>query len=204
MRKSLLYTPTSRPPPPFCGAASMTRAAPRPASDLVTGWHNARSLHHEHHRPFGSPRAVPYAARHDEALARRELDRAALEIDDEAPRDDVEELVFGVVLVPVVLPLHHTKPHDGVVDLAQRLVVPGMGARIDQRLDVDELERPVAHVEVSVVGMGRVVGHDDLLASLIYARRPLPALVRRRPCGRRCASMRRDPGARAVAGTRTG
>src|SRR3989449_3277330 len=39
----------------------------------------------------------------------------------------------GVVLVPVVLAPHHTKPHDGVVDLAQCLVVPRMGGGIDQR-----------------------------------------------------------------------
>src|SRR5437879_7498158 len=38
-----------------------------------------------------------------------------------------------------------------------------MGGRIDQRLDVNELERPVADVEARVVGIGRVVGHDDLL-----------------------------------------
>src|SRR5439155_5718110 len=154
----------ARPPIPGSNLVTWRRADKRArrSPTLIAGRHDARSLYHEHHRALGSPRAVPYAAWHDEALARRELDRAALQVDDEPPRDDVEELVLVVVLVPVVFPLHHTESHHGVVDLAERLGVPGMGAGVEQRLDVDELERPVADVEVSIVGIRRAVGHGEL------------------------------------------
>src|SRR5580700_7492928 len=58
---------------------------------------------HEHHGALAGARAVHDALRHDEALVRLELDRALLEVDDEAPLEHEEELIVVVVLVPVVL-----------------------------------------------------------------------------------------------------
>jgi hypothetical protein len=43
------------------------------------------------------------------------------------------------VLVPMVLALHDAETDDGIVHLAQRLVVPAVGTRIYQRGDVNQL-----------------------------------------------------------------
>ena len=64
--------------------------------------------------------------RHRKALARTQLDRSALQVNDEAPIDDVEKLVLVVVFMPVELALHDAEPHDAIVYSAQRLVVPGL------------------------------------------------------------------------------
>ena len=52
------------------------------------------------------------AARHDKALSRAEFDRTSLQIDDELALNDIEELIVGVVLVPVILAVHHAESDD--------------------------------------------------------------------------------------------
>ena len=67
---------------------------------------------------------MQHSLRYDESLALAELHRAALQVDQEFSFDDIKELVEIVVLVPVILSLDHTQPHDRVVHLAQCLIVP--------------------------------------------------------------------------------
>jgi hypothetical protein len=90
------------------------------------------------HDPFGNC----------EALLGLQFNGFALDFDDEAALEAEEEFVFIVVLVPVKLALQNAKPNDGVVDLAQRLVVPGLGAGGDEGGNIDELERFVTLVQV--------------------------------------------------------
>ena len=58
-----------------------------------------------------------------------EVHRAVFQVDEEPALDDVEELVLVVVLVPVVLAPDDAEPDDRVVDPAEGLVVPRVGAR---------------------------------------------------------------------------
>src|SRR5271166_1628311 len=81
--------------------------------------HDARALDHEDHRPLRRPRAVDDSLGHHEALARRQLDGAALQVDQEPSLQDVEELILIVVLVPVVLALNDAEPDHRVVDPAE-------------------------------------------------------------------------------------
>src|SRR5262249_7136500 len=98
-------------------------------------------------------------ARDGETLSREQFHRAALEIDEKPSVDDVEELVLLLVLVPVILALEHPEPHNRVVDLRQRLVVPAISARVSQGLQVDELQGLVQNVEMSSVRIGHLLTH---------------------------------------------
>jgi hypothetical protein len=71
---------------------------------------------------------------HDDSLTRTQLDHPVLQIDPEPSVDDVEELVIGVVPVPV--------------DPTECLVLPPIGARGDERGNIDALERAEFHVQV--------------------------------------------------------
>ena len=74
----------------------------------------------------------------DEALIGQELDRSPLEIHDEPTAQDVEKLIVIVVFVPMVLALHDAEPHNGVVHLAQRLIVPLVGDGPRKLVDIDQ------------------------------------------------------------------
>src|SRR5947207_14866332 len=89
--------------------------------------------------------------RYHEALSRAECDRASLEIDDELALYYIEELVVGVVLMPVILALHHAQSDDRVIHLAEGLVIPLELAGVDQRLDVDNGEMRKEDVETRLV-----------------------------------------------------
>ena len=52
----------------------------------------------------------------------------------------------------MVFAVDHAETHDGFVYFAERLVIPAIGARIDQAADVDHFERPMENVEPRVVG----------------------------------------------------
>ncbi len=105
---------------------------------------------------------TPFGTQNPCAL--RELDRSILEIHGERAFDDEEELVLVVVLVPDVLTLDDTEAHDTVVDPTQRLVVPGVRRRIDDRLDVDQLEWRKADVEM---GVELILGIHDATSLLV-------------------------------------
>src|SRR5262249_22076168 len=90
----------------------------------------------------------------DKTLIGQELDRSPLEIDYESAAQDVEKLVIIVVFVPVVLALHYAKPHDGIVHPAKRLIVPLVGDRLCELIDIDQSERVELYVEMRRVGKG--------------------------------------------------
>ena len=66
---------------------------------------------------------------------------------------DKEELIVMVVLVLVILTLHDTEADNCVIDLAQRLVVPPVGALLDEIRNIDDRKRRKLDVEEGCVGM---------------------------------------------------
>jgi len=65
-----------------------------------------------------------HAFRYRESLLGIEFDSATFQIDCELSLDDVEELVFVIVLVPMEFTLQDAQTDHAVVDLTQRLVEP--------------------------------------------------------------------------------
>ena len=129
---------------------------------LVTGWDDAGTLNHQDHGAFGSPGPMPDSFGHAEPIALCELDSAVFEIDKQPSFDDIEELILVVVRMPDILALDNSQADHTIVDAAERLVVPGVRIRIDQRLRVDELERRETDVQVRVeCALGF---HNDLRA----------------------------------------
>jgi len=86
-----------------------------------------------------------------EALPGTKQNGPPVKIDLKATIHDIEELVLVVVLVPVKLTLHDAESYYAIVYAAKSLVVPGILARVDERLHIDELERRVPNVEVNGV-----------------------------------------------------
>src|SRR5215471_17454674 len=90
----------------------------------------------------------------DEALIGQELDRSSLKIDYESATQHVKKLIIIVVFVPVVLALHYAEPHDRIVHPAQRLIVPLVGDRLCELIDIDQSEGIELYVEMRRVGKG--------------------------------------------------
>jgi hypothetical protein len=103
-------------------------------------------------------RCTTFARREGDDAARRHAVGRRLEVDEEPALEDEEELVVVVVLVPVILSLHDAESHDGIVDLAQRLVPPAIGDGGDHGIERDGLQRRKADVEMRGVGIGGGVG----------------------------------------------
>ena len=76
----------------------------------------------------------------DKSLVWLQINRAVFEIDDKVPIQDKEELVVVVMFVPVVLALHDAQANNGVVHLAECLVIPLIGAGFDQRRNIHQAE----------------------------------------------------------------
>jgi hypothetical protein len=108
------------------------RVVAGPRCPSVAGRDDPSSLDHEDHRALRCARPVHDPFGHHEALPRSKLHRTTFQVDEEPPLHHVEELILFVVLVPVIVALDHTQPHDRIIDLAERLVVPAIGARVDQ------------------------------------------------------------------------
>ena len=94
---------------------------------------------------------MPHTFGHDETLPPSKIDNAIFEIDQETPVQNEKEFINVLMLVPVVFALHHRQPHDRVVHLAKRLVVPFVFAGVRQFLHIDQLQRSVQEVEVSLI-----------------------------------------------------
>src|SRR5436190_16214930 len=106
----------------------------------------------------------------NKALVRSKIDNAILEIDQEMSVQNEKEFINVLVLMPVVLTLHYCHPDDGVVDLAKRLIVPLVRARIGQFLRIDQLEWSMQNVEISLIWKilrGFVWFHDQNLTAKI-------------------------------------
>src|SRR5262245_28230658 len=89
------------------GSTTTTSVSSRPDS---------RRFNHQDNRSFWRSRAMHDAVRHQKTLPGLQLHGAALEIDEKPPLDQIEELVFGVVLVPMELAVQYAETHDRVVD----------------------------------------------------------------------------------------
>jgi hypothetical protein len=67
--------------------------------------------------------------------------------------DDQEELVLGIVLVPVEFALDNAEPNDCVVDGRQRLVEPAVGDRRGLFPDIERAQLTVLVIEPDLVGL---------------------------------------------------
>jgi hypothetical protein len=112
---------------------------------------------------------------HNKALPRGKFHGAILEINQKLALDYVEEFIVGVMFVPMIFALHDAKAHDGLVHLAQRLVVPLRSGRIRHSLLFNHLERPVKNVQVSLVGKGLCLAHRKI------SRKPLQGALSHAP-----------------------
>src|SRR5215469_5187823 len=111
----------------------------------------------------------------DKALIGQELDRSPLvEIDYESATQDVKKLIIIVVFVPVVLALHYAEPHDRIVHPAKRLIVPLVGDRLCELIDIDQSEGIELYVEMRRVGKGFRFCHPQspIVASRELSGRP--------------------------------
>lgn len=97
---------------------------------------------------------------HDESLLCLQVDRAVLQVNDEVTLEHEEKLIIGVMLVPVILSLHHTQTNHGIVHCAQRLVIPLVSARFDERGNVHHGEVRELDVQVCSVGVCGRVAHE--------------------------------------------
>ena len=67
-----------------------------------------------------------------EALSRSKFHGSILQVDQELTLDHIEEFIVSVVFVPVIFAFYNPQPHHGLVDLAQRLVVPLVSAGVGE------------------------------------------------------------------------
>jgi hypothetical protein len=136
---------------------------------------NCRRLDHENDALLGCSRAMHHALRNDEAFIGLELDRSPLEINYESAAQDVEKLIVVVVLVPVILALHDAEPHDGIVHPAKCLIVPLLGDRVCELIDIDQSEGIELDAEVRRVGKGfRLCHPKSPNVDKIVISRPVP------------------------------
>src|SRR6266516_2139279 len=121
------------------------------ATHLVAGRNNVRALDHQNHGSFRRACAMAHAFGHDEALAWQKINCAIFEIDYETSVQNEKEFINFFVFVPMILALNHGQPHDRIVHLAKRLVVPFVRAGIGEFLHIDQFKRSVKNIEVSFV-----------------------------------------------------
>jgi len=101
-----------------------------------------------------------YAFGDYDSLPRTELEGAIFQIDEQTSFDDVEELIFFLVLVPVVFAFDDSQAHNGIVHFTQRLVKPLVCAGIGDSLFVDDLQRGEENVQPGFVGEFFQLTHD--------------------------------------------
>jgi hypothetical protein len=109
--------------------------------------------------------AMNHLPGNDKALPRIERDGTLFEIDEQLAIHNVEELVIRIVLVPVILTFQHAKADDGVVYLAERLVVPLKFASVGKSLGVDEFQWFVQNIQASLVRILLGFTHRRLICS---------------------------------------
>mgnify|MGYP001573009185 CR=1 FL=1 len=114
----------------------------------VAGRDDPRVLDHEDHGPFGGAGAVLQPPGDRQPLPRLEREGLSLDVDKEAALDDEEELIVGLVPMPVVFPLDDAQSDDGIVHPDEGLIEPAVGAGRDDGGDIDDLEGAVLDVEM--------------------------------------------------------
>jgi hypothetical protein len=138
-------------------------AASSSAALRITGRNDGGGFHHQNDCSIWGAGAMLDAFGNDKSLLWLQINRAIFEIDDKVPFQDKEELVIVVMFVPVVLALHDSEANNGVVHLAERLVVPLIGAGFYQGRNVHQAERWKLDIEMSSVRIILLFAHglDD-------------------------------------------
>src|SRR4030095_10644556 len=129
----------------------------------ITGRNDAGVFHHQDDRSIRGAGAMLDAFGNDKSLLWLKINRAIFEIDNKVPLQDKEERVVVVMFVPVVLTLHDSQANDGVVHVAERLVIPLIGTGFDQTRNVYHAERWKLDIEVGSVRIILLFAHglDD-------------------------------------------
>ncbi len=91
-----------------------------------------------------------YSSWDRKALSRPEFNPPTL--DDKKTFQDIEELVFPLMFVPMKLSFHDPEPNDTVIHPGKRLVIPGVFAFINEGLDIHKLKRGEEGIQVYRVG----------------------------------------------------
>src|SRR5438445_12886447 len=121
--------------------------------------HDGGGFHHQNDCSIRGAGAMLDAVGNDKSLVWLQINRAVFEIDDKVPIQDKEELVVVVMFVPVVLALHDAQANNGVVHLAEGLVIPLIGAGFYQRRNVHQMESWNLDIEVSSVRIILLFSH---------------------------------------------
>jgi hypothetical protein len=129
---------------------------------LTARWNDSRVFHHQNHCTLGRPCPMNDPLRHDETLPRLELDCTLFKIDEQPSLDHVKEFVIGIVFVPMVFTLNHTKAHDRPIHLAKRLVVPLVNGGLGKSFLVDYFKRLVINVQSRVIWKTLGIAHEKL------------------------------------------
>src|SRR5207244_2627069 len=90
----------------------------------ITGRNDGGGFHHQNDCSIRGAGAMPDAFGNDKSLLWLQINRAIFEIDDKMSLQNKEKLIVVVMFVPVVFALHDPEANDGIVHLAQRLVIP--------------------------------------------------------------------------------
>src|SRR4051794_1395076 len=78
---------------------------------LVTRRNNPRTFHHEYHCLLRRPRTMLHSLRNHVSLPRSQFHRAVAHLDNELAFHHIEELIFIVVFMPVILALDHSQTY---------------------------------------------------------------------------------------------
>src|SRR5271156_4598642 len=103
--------------------------------------------------------AMDHSLGNDKSLSWIELYRSVLQVNEQTAVDDVEELIIGIMLVPVILTFEDAKPNHGVIHLAQRLVIPLEFASIGKSLGIDNFQGFVENIQAGFVSVLVRFGH---------------------------------------------
>jgi hypothetical protein len=150
----------------------------------ITGRNDAGVFHHQDDRSIRGAGAMLDAFGNDKSLLWLQINRAIFEIDEKVPLQDKEELVVIVMFVPMVLTLHDSQANNGVVHLAERLVIPLIGTGFHQGRNVHHAKRWKLDIEVSSVRIILLFAHvldDEPIIGKVIAQwgdRSLPRLMR--------------------------
>ena len=126
---------------------------------LISRGHDTGVFDHEDYGSFRGTRAVQDSLGNHKALSRREFNSSMLEIDQKPAVDHIEEFIVSVVFVPVILTLHNSQTHHGLIDLAQCLVVPLVSASVSESFHVDHFQRLEQDVEPGFIRIRLCVTH---------------------------------------------
>lgn len=89
--------------------------------------------------------------RNYDRLAGSQVEATIFEVDQQLAADHVEKFIFVVVFVPMIFAVDNSEADDRLVHFAQRLVIPRIGAGIDETGDIHHLQRAMENIEPGVV-----------------------------------------------------